>query len=98
MRKAWLLFSQTVTVAIALLFVVATLKPQWLKREAPAAVASAQPIAALPAPVQSISLIGSGTALTSYSAAAKRASPAVVSITASRGGTQRPNSDDPMFR
>ena len=30
MRKAWLLFSQTVTVAVALLFVVATLKPQWL--------------------------------------------------------------------
>jgi hypothetical protein len=25
MRKAWLLFSQTVTVAVALLFVVATL-------------------------------------------------------------------------
>ena len=32
MRKAWLLFSQTVTVAVALLFVVATLKPEWLKR------------------------------------------------------------------
>src|SRR5664279_6570626 len=32
MRKAWLLFSQTVTVAVALLFVVATLKPQWLPR------------------------------------------------------------------
>ena len=32
MRKAWLLFSQTVTVAVALLFVVATLKPEWLAR------------------------------------------------------------------
>ena len=32
MRKAWLLFSQTVTIAVALLFVVATLKPGWLKR------------------------------------------------------------------
>ncbi|MDQ2734716.1 MAG: 2-alkenal reductase, partial [Pseudomonadota bacterium] len=32
MRKAWLLFSQTVTVAVALLFVTATLKPQWLHR------------------------------------------------------------------
>ncbi len=32
MRKAWLLFSQTVTIAVALLFVVSTLKPAWLKR------------------------------------------------------------------
>ncbi|MDQ6679580.1 MAG: 2-alkenal reductase, partial [Pseudomonadota bacterium] len=30
MRKTWLLFSQTVTVAVALLFVVTTLKPEWL--------------------------------------------------------------------
>ncbi len=52
----------------------------------------------LPAPVQSVSLIGSGTAATSYAAAAKRASPAVVSITASRTAAQRPRNDDPMFR
>ena len=100
MRKAWLLFSQTVTVAVALLFVVATLKPGWLKRDAPTLAAAAPaPVATLPAPVQSISLIGAGTAATSYSGAAKRAAPAVVSITASRGGTAaRPNADDPMFR
>jgi serine protease DegQ len=98
MRKAWLLFSQTVTVAVALLFVVATLKPGWLKRDVPAVLSSARPVAALPAPVQSISLIGSGTAMTSYSAAAKRASPAVVSVTASRSAVQRPGADDPTFR
>src|SRR6185295_12153389 len=86
MRKAWLLFSQTVTVAVALLFVVATLKPGWLKRgpEAVATAAPAQPVVTLPAPVRSVSLIGPGTAATSYAEAAKRASPAVVSITASR--------------
>jgi len=86
MRKAWLLFSQTVTVAVALLFVVATLKPGWLKRgpEAVATAASAVPVVTLPAPVHSVSLIGPGTAATSYAEAAKRASPAVVSITASR--------------
>ncbi|MEO7116324.1 MAG: trypsin-like peptidase domain-containing protein, partial [Caldimonas sp.] len=98
MRKAWLLFSQTVTVAVALVFVVATLKPGWLKHDATPAVTSAPAVAAMPPPVQSISLIGSGTAMTTYSAAAKRASPAVVSITASRGAVQRPNADDPMFR
>ena len=98
MRKAWLLFSQTVTIAVALLFVIATLKPQWLGRgrEVPAFPAAA--IAAPPAPVQNVSLRGPGAATTSYSAAAKRASPAVVSITASRASTQRPHSDDPTFR
>ena len=49
MRKAWLLFSQTVTVAVALLFVVATLKPGWLKREPEAIAAAAPASAATPA-------------------------------------------------
>ena len=98
MRKAWLLFSQTVTIAVALMFVVATLKPGWLKREpevvaaAPAPAPAEAPAVTLPAPVRSVSLIG-GTAATSYAEAAKRASPAVVSITASRTARQA----DPTF-
>jgi serine protease DegQ len=97
MRKAWLLFSQTVTVAVALLFVVATLKPAWLKRDPAAALAAASaPAVTLPAPVRSVSLIGTGTAMTSYAEAARRAAPAVVSITASRTAVRR--SDDPMLR
>ena len=32
MKRIWLLFAQTVTVAVAALFVVATLQPQWLGR------------------------------------------------------------------
>ncbi|MEO5882330.1 MAG: trypsin-like peptidase domain-containing protein, partial [Caldimonas sp.] len=98
MRKAWLLFSQTVTVAVALLFVVATLKPQWLGRGADLlAGSSVVSIVPLPAPVQNVALIGPGTAATGYSMAARRASPAVVSITASRA-PQRSRTDDPMFR
>jgi Do/DeqQ family serine protease len=97
MRKAWLLFSQTVTIAVALLFVVATLKPGWLKR-APDLLLSSTPMVSLPAPVQSVALIGTGTATVSYAAAAKRASPAVVSITASRANATRPRADDPAFR
>jgi serine protease DegQ len=101
MRKAWLLFSQTVTVAVALLFVVATLKPGWLKRGPEVAVAAASapapaPALALPAPVRRVSLIGTGTAMTSYADAARRAAPAVVSITASRSAARR--GDDPMLR
>jgi hypothetical protein len=34
MRRLWLIFSQAATVAMAVLFVVATLKPQWLGRGA----------------------------------------------------------------
>ena len=102
MRKAWLLFSQTVTVAVALLFVVATLKPEWLGRGPFAAAApattSAMANVTLPASVQNVSLPGPAAATTSYSVAARRASPAVVSITASRTPAQRPRADDPMLR
>ena len=104
MRRAWLLFAQTVTIAVALLFVVATLKPEWLGRPAgsllpnAATVPSASPaVVSLPAPVQSVSLVG-GNAPGSYAEAAKRAAAAVVSITASRASAEKPRADDPMFR
>ena len=94
MRKTWLLFSQAVTVAVAVLFVVSTLKPEWVKRGnaglMPAAVVAVNP-AALPAPAP-------GVGTTSYSAAAKRASPAVVSITASKAPTRSTRPNDPVFQ
>ena len=96
MRKTWLLFSQAVTVAVAVLFVVATLKPEWVRRggvmAAPAVVSLNAPAGAAPAPMSA------GTAVTSYSAAAKRASPAVVSITASKAPARNPRADDPVFQ
>jgi serine protease DegQ len=95
MRSTWLVFSQAVTVAVAVLFVVATLKPEWLQRgvaTAPSVVSitsgASQPLpAALP-----------GGAVTTYSAAARRAAPAVVSITASKAPARGPRSDDPLFQ
>src|SRR4051794_38080486 len=102
MRKTWLLFSQAVTVAVAVMFVVSTLKPEWLPQRSvarsTATAPSAEPVIAPPAPaVQPLSLVG-GVVASSYSAAAKRASPAVVSITASRAPARSPRTDDPMFR
>jgi len=102
MRKTWLLFSQAVTVAVAVMFVVSTLKPEWLPQRSvarsTATAPSAEPVIAPPAPaVQPMSLVG-GVVASSYSAAAKRASPAVVSITASRAPARSPRTDDPMFR
>jgi Do/DeqQ family serine protease len=92
MHKTWLIFSQAVTVALAVLFVVTTLKPQWLRsaaeRPPPPTVSIAT---APPAPAGSVSGVG-------FAAAARRASPAVVSITASKPATNNPHVDDPWFR
>ncbi len=89
MRKTWLLFSQTVTVLLAAYFVVATLKPDWLQRRP-----ALGPVAVLEAPAGST---GKAAAPGSFSAAAKAASGAVVSITASKT-TRHPNAQDPWFR
>jgi len=94
LRKLWLLFAQTVTVALAVWFVLATLKPHWLLGTGPVVpVPQVSGSAALPqshAPV--------ATATGSYSSAAKRAAPAVVSIVASKTSRTRAQGEDPWFR
>ena len=94
MRKTWLLFSQAVTVAVAVLFVVATLKPEWVRRGGEAASTRVVTIASAP----TLAASASPVAVASYSAAAKQATPAVVSITASKAPPRNPRSDDPMFQ
>ena len=37
MRRLWLIFAQACTVCLALLFVISTLRPEWLSRAVPAA-------------------------------------------------------------
>jgi serine protease DegQ len=96
MRKTWLLFSQAVTVAVAVLFVVSTLKPEWVQRRSATPSSAVTPVASSPA--QAVPPVLLGGAVTSYSAAAKRASPAVVSITASKAPARNPRSDDPVFQ
>jgi serine protease DegQ len=96
MRRTWLIFSQAVTVAVAVLFVIATLKPDWLERRQPTGLPSGISINA----VQPVAL-GSGATLNapnSYSAAARRATPAVVSITASKAPLRSPHATDPWFQ
>ena len=96
MRKTWLVFSQAVTVAVAVLFVVTTLKPDWVQRKV--GTASPTPVAAaVTATPASPVAVGAGP-VTSYSSAARRASPAVVSITASKAPARGPRSDDPVFQ
>jgi len=95
MRRTWLIFSQAVTVALALLFVVGTLKPEWLPHRAPA------PSLSLPAPVGTAvqpASLGAGPYAYSYAAAARRAAPSVVSIAASHAAQRNARSEDPWFR
>ncbi|HEY9064973.1 MAG TPA: trypsin-like peptidase domain-containing protein, partial [Burkholderiaceae bacterium] len=94
MRKTWLIFSQAVTVALAVLFVVATLKPEWLQRGTPGVASPAISIA--PPPSTSAAPVNT-PAVASYAAAARRASPAVASITASKAPPRGPRSEDPLF-
>ncbi len=98
MRRTWLIFSQAVTVAVAILFVVATLKPEWLPRRGSTPDAAvllpsiAQPTA------QPVALSPSAPQVNSYAAAARRATPAVVSITARKAPQRSAQSNDPWFR
>lgn len=89
MRKTWLFFSQAVTVILAAYFVVATLKPEWMSQRGPMGS-----VAVFQAPAGSTS---KAAALGSFSAAAKAASGAVVSITASKT-SRNPQAQDPWFR
>ena len=90
MKRIWLLFSQTVTVLLAVYFVVATLKPQWLDR---------QPRLSTVVPVFEAGPTErpAGGAPGSLSGPAKTASPAVVSITTTKVQAQ-PQQNDPWFR
>lgn len=97
LNKYWLLFAQTVTIMLAALFIVATLKPEWLSDSRMHSL------------VDTVSLKESGydgqLSPGSYHEAVKRSMPAVVNIFTSktsnkpraRKGTN-PNSADPLFK
>jgi len=89
MKRHWLLFSQVVTVLLAIWFVVATLKPDWLNRAHP--LAGVTLLEAAPG-IQGAVMPGS------LSPAAKRASPAVVSIATTQARSANPHANDPWFR
>jgi serine protease DegQ len=89
MRRLWLIFSQTVTVCLAVYFVVLTLKPEWVRQ----GVKVADVIALVEAPAVDPLQIPVG----SYRLAAQKASAAVVSINTSKL-TANPYANDPWFR
>ena len=91
MKRFWLLFSQAVTVFVAGYFVVATLQPDWLQR---GATRSGAGIALFEAPAGDAAQPAPG----SFSPAARKAAPAVVSINTSKAPVRDPRSSDPWFQ
>ncbi len=92
MKRLWLIFAQSVTVLLAVLFVVATLKPAWLDRRH--VLPTVVPVLEAPPPAADPGT----TALPSFRNAAQRASPPVVSINTSKAPINHPQSNDPWFR
>jgi serine protease DegQ len=92
MYRLWLTFAQTATICLAVLFVVATLRPEWLPAK------SAVPVAANPAQLPAAA--DARNKAVSYSDAVRKAAPAVVSIFTSKE-VKRPRNpfmNDPLFR
>lgn len=92
MKRLWLVFAQSVTVLLAAFFVVATLKPEWLDRRP--TMTSIVPVFEASPSAGSPAADGSN----SFRAAARNASPAVVSINTSKAPVNTPQSADPWFR
>ena len=98
-KRLWLLFAQVTTVSLALLFVLATLRPDWLTSDPPPSQAGGAflpgvvPSQADPAPLPNGDL-------PSFRQAAAKAMPAVVYVFSrqSRQSPQHPLFDDPLFR
>src|SRR5690606_24362647 len=75
MRRLWLLFAQTVTICLGILFIVATLRPDWLDSgtKTPA-----------PAPSPTAPEVAASLPQASYAAAVAQATPSVVNIYTSK--------------
>jgi serine protease DegQ len=96
MRKLWLIFAQAVTIGVALLLVVSTLRPDLLRTRAGGSGTAAVTVTEV-APA----LAGAGQPVpASFSPAAQRAMPSVVNIFTSKEVKVRrhPMLDDPLFR
>ena len=93
MYRLWLIFTQTVTVSLAVFFVFSTLRPEWLERSTghkPQVVALRE----------SPGAVGEAASSLSYRHAARRALPSVVHVFTSQKIRQSRNPliDDPLFR
>jgi Do/DeqQ family serine protease len=97
MYRLWIIFAQAATVAVAIVFVVSTFRPEWLPARGGSPAASSAPL------VQQAPTAGplpSAAAPGSYSEAVRRATPSVVNIFTSKEvqAPRHPLLNDPVFR
>ena len=92
MRRLWLIFAQAVTLAVAVLFVVSTFRPEWLPARSMAPAPVVQQVPAIASP--------SAASVASYHEAVRRAMPSVVNIVTSKEvhSPRNPLLNDPTFR
>lgn len=93
MRRLWLLFAQTITIGLALWFILTTLRPDWAGR-------LLHGNTGMPGTVFSEAPVNSVPAQSSYRNAAKKAMPSVVNIYTSKEVHQQRNPllNDPFLR
>ena len=97
MYRLWIIFAQTATVCLAVLFVVATLKPEWLP--ARTIIQGEAPKVALVQQAAQPAARGTHRA-DSYNDAVVKAAPAVVNIFTTKEVrvSRNPMLNDPLFR
>jgi serine protease DegQ len=94
MARLWLIFAQAATVAVAVLFVISTFRPEWLPARTPASPLSVVQQAPSTGPLPAVASGGS------YHGAVQRATPSVVNIFTSKEirSPRHPLLNDPIFR
>jgi serine protease DegQ len=94
MKRLWLIFSQTATVCLGILFVISTLKPEWLP--ARSGLPGGSTVTVQTAPENPATAPRSN----SYNDAVRRAAPSVVNIFTSKEvrAPRNPLLNDPLFR
>ena len=97
LRRLWLIFAQATTVGLALLFIVSTLRPEWIERS-PAS--SAPPAGTSGIAIRQVTTPEAprANALTSYADAVKHAAPAVVNVYTTKEVRRRGAPEDPLYR
>lgn len=102
MRKLWLIFSQAATISLAVLFVVATLRPQWLGRAGMPSAQFAPQVTGLKEAAGEVAVPGQAAPARagSYSDAVHKAVPSVVNIFTAKAvkAARNPFANDPLFR
>src|SRR3954471_4008372 len=92
MMRVWLIFAQAATVAVGVLFVISTFRPEWLPSRTAVGQVSVVQQAPATGPLPAVPSTGS------YSGAVQRATPSVVNIFTSKDAPRHPLLNDPVFR